>query len=62
MSSNKVAISRYECAQLLGISVRLLDKCIANGEIKVVRLGDRVLTPYSEIEQLTTKLQRRNGR
>jgi excisionase family DNA binding protein len=62
MSSNKVAISRYECAQLLGISVRLLDKCIANGEIKAVRLGDRVLIPYSEIEKLTIKSQRQSGR
>jgi excisionase family DNA binding protein len=62
MSSNKVAISRYECAQLLGISVRLLDKCIANGEIRTIRLGDRVLIPYSEIEKLTAQVQRRKER
>jgi excisionase family DNA binding protein len=62
MSTPRIAISRYECAQLLGISVRLLDKCIANGEIKVIRLGDRVLIPQSEIENLTTKLQSRSGR
>jgi excisionase family DNA binding protein len=57
MSSLKVTVSRSECAHLLGISVRLLDKCIANGEIKAVRLGDRVLIPYSEIEKLTRKSQ-----
>jgi excisionase family DNA binding protein len=62
MSSNKVAISRYECAQLLGISIRLLDKCIANGEIKAVRLGDRVLIPCSEIEKLTFQIQQRKER
>ena len=62
MSSNKVAISRYECAQLLGISVRLLDKCIAKGDIRTIRLGDRVLIPYSEIEKLTSQIQHRKGR
>jgi len=62
MSSHKVTISRYECAQLLGISVRLLDKCIAKGEIKAIRLGDRVLIPRLELEKLTTQMQRRNGR
>jgi excisionase family DNA binding protein len=49
MSSHKVTISRYECAQLLGISVRLLDKCIAKGEIKAIRLGDRVLRGHNDV-------------
>jgi len=62
MSSHKVTISRSECPQLLGISIRLLDKCIANGEIKAIRLGDRVLIPRSEIAKLTSKSQQQSGR
>jgi excisionase family DNA binding protein len=60
--SQKVTFSRYECAQLLGISVRLLDKCIANGEIKAVRIGDRVLIPRAELERFTSDVQRHSGR
>ncbi|MGH9746984.1 MAG: helix-turn-helix domain-containing protein [Candidatus Acidiferrales bacterium] len=52
--SQKVTFSRYECAQLLGISVRLLDKCIASGEIKAARIGDCVLIPRAEIKKFTT--------
>ena len=53
MNPTKIALSRYECAHLLGISFRLLDKCIEDGRINVVRLGDRVLIPHSELEELT---------
>ena len=62
MFLSKLALSRYECAQLLGISIRLLDKCIANGDIKAIRLGDRVLIPRAELERFMAQVQQRNRR
>jgi excisionase family DNA binding protein len=62
MSLPKIVLSRYECAQLLGISIRLLDKCIANGDIKAIRLGDRVLIPRAELERFTAQVGRPNSR
>jgi excisionase family DNA binding protein len=52
MIPTRITLSRYECARSLGISVRLLDKCIKDGRINVVRLGDRVLVPHSELVKL----------
>jgi excisionase family DNA binding protein len=55
MIPTKITVSRSECARLLGISVRLLDKCIQDGRINAVRLGDRVLILVSELDKFATQ-------
>jgi excisionase family DNA binding protein len=48
--SRPVALSKAKAAQVLGVSVRTIDNCIAQKEIRVVRIGRRVLVPMHSIE------------
>jgi excisionase family DNA binding protein len=43
--------SRTETAQLLGVSIRLIDQAIAAGTLEVRRIGRRVLIPHGAIER-----------
>jgi excisionase family DNA binding protein len=45
--------TRREAATALRLGRSSTDKLIANGTVKVVRLGRRVLIPASEIDRLT---------
>jgi excisionase family DNA binding protein len=45
-----VALSKAKAAQALGVSVRTIDNCIAQKEIRVMRIGRRVLVPMHSIE------------
>jgi excisionase family DNA binding protein len=47
-----VAVSKSEAAQLLGVSVRTIDRLIALKELPVRRLGRRVLIPRNSLQNL----------
>jgi excisionase family DNA binding protein len=50
-SANKpIAVNKREAAQLLGVSLRTIDRLIAIKELQVRRLGRRVLIPRSALE------------
>ena len=44
------ALSKTQAAQVLGVSVRTIDNCIAQQKIRVLRIGRRVLVPMNSIE------------
>ena len=54
MTNLKRAHSVREVAGGLGVSERLIRRLIADGAIRVVHLGRRVLIPTSELEELLT--------
>ncbi len=47
-----VALSKVEAAQMLGVSVRTVDRLIALKELPVRRLGRRVLIPCNGLHIL----------
>jgi excisionase family DNA binding protein len=53
-----LALSRRDAAAMLGISRYTLDRRIADGTIRAVRIGDskrnRLVIPVAEIERLVT--------
>jgi len=49
----QVLFSREETAEALRVSVRQIDFMVSRGEIRVRRIGRRVLIPRAEIERLT---------
>jgi excisionase family DNA binding protein len=62
-TEHKILLNRYEAAQLLGISWRMLDELVKRGEIRIRRVGGplrgRVLFSRIELqrfaEQTTNK-------
>jgi len=54
-TSEKLLLSRYEAAQLLGISWRMLDDLVRRGEIRIRRVGGplrgRVLFSRNELQR-----------
>jgi hypothetical protein len=51
----KILYSRKESAFALSISIRSLDLVIAAGELKVRRIGRKVLIPVAELERYARK-------
>jgi excisionase family DNA binding protein len=49
---SQIAISKQEAAQMLGGSLRTIDRLIALKELQVRRLGRRVLVPRTALESL----------
>jgi excisionase family DNA binding protein len=47
----RLLVDRYHAAQYLSISQRSLDYLVAHGELKVRRIGSRVLIPLSELQR-----------
>jgi excisionase family DNA binding protein len=47
-----LALSKVEAAQMLGVSVRTVDRLIALKELPVRRLGRRVLIPRNGLQNL----------
>jgi len=47
-----LAMSKVEAAQMLGVSVRTVDRLIALKELPVRRLGRRVLIPRNSLQTL----------
>jgi len=50
-----IAITKQEAAQMLGVSLRTIDRLIALKELQVRRLGRRVLIPRTALESLMHK-------
>jgi excisionase family DNA binding protein len=48
----QLAMTKQEAAQMLGVSLRTIDRLIALKELQVRRLGRRVLVPRSAPESL----------
>jgi excisionase family DNA binding protein len=51
MQGDKLAVSRFEAARVLSISLRTLDSLIARGELRGRRIGRRVLFPLEELQR-----------
>lgn len=51
-TTEPIAMSKQEAAQMLGVSLRTLDRLIALKELQVRRLGRRVLIPRTALENL----------
>ncbi|MBZ5643433.1 MAG: helix-turn-helix domain-containing protein [Acidobacteriia bacterium] len=49
MQSEKLAVSRFEAAKMLSISLRTLDSLLARGELRGKRVGRRILFPLEEL-------------
>ena len=49
----RMLYSRLEAAQILSISLRTLDHVAARGEIRVRRIGRKVLIPRTELERFS---------
>lgn len=47
----KLIYSRSETAQMLGLSLRLIDRAISDGTLSVKRVGSRILIPHNSIER-----------
>ena len=47
-----IAITKQEATQMLGVSLRTIDRLIALKELQVRRLGRRVLIPRAALESL----------
>ena len=47
-------LSREEAARRLGVSVTTVRRLEARGQLRVVRLGGRVVVPSSEVARLLT--------
>lgn len=54
----RLVVDVREAAQSLGISPSALYDMARRGEVKVVRLGRRVLVPLDEVRRLATGTQR----
>jgi hypothetical protein len=48
----RLLYSRAESAYLLSLSIRAIDYGIANGTIRVRRIGGRILVPHAELLRL----------
>jgi excisionase family DNA binding protein len=49
----KLLYDKKDAAELLSISVRSIDYLIAEGQLRVRRVGRRVLIPYQSLQQFT---------
>ncbi len=50
---DKLFFNRREIVSLTGLSLRFVDSLIADGTIRVKRVGDRVLIPRHELLRFT---------
>jgi excisionase family DNA binding protein len=53
--TNPIAMTKQEAAQILRVSLRTIDRLIALRELRVRRLGRRVLIPRSSLNSLMLK-------
>ena len=51
-TGSPIAITKQGAAQMLGVSLRTIDRLIALKELQVRRLGRRVLIPRAALESL----------
>lgn len=49
-ASEQIAVNKQEAAQMLGVSLRTIERLIALKELQVRRLGRRVLIPRTSLE------------
>jgi excisionase family DNA binding protein len=55
MQNDKLAVSRFEAARLLSISLRTLDSLLARGELRGRRVGRRIVFPIEELQRFLRK-------
>jgi len=51
LAKQKIFLTRDEARRILGVSFGCLDAVIRSGELRVVRVGKRVLIPYRELQR-----------
>ena len=52
MSDQKLALSKREYAQRLGVSLDSVNRQIKKGKVRVINFGRRILIPVSELNRL----------
>jgi excisionase family DNA binding protein len=55
VTGDRLAVSKAEAAELLGVSERLVEKLIGSRSFPVLRLGDRVVVPVRALEEWSTR-------
>lgn len=53
----RLLLDKPSAAEVLGISARVLDRLVVDGEIEVVRIGRRVFVPYAAAEEYVERLR-----
>lgn len=53
-----IALERKQAASALTVSLRTLDELVRTGEIRVCRVGRRVIVPVSALEEFLNGSQR----
>lgn len=53
--SEKLLLGKRESARVLGVSVRMIDYLIAQGELTARRIGRRVLLHYQDLREFAEK-------
>lgn len=48
--TKSIVLSKQEAAQMLGVSIRTIERLIALKELQVRRLGRRVLIPWTVLD------------
>ncbi len=61
MSEQKLALSKREYAQRLGVSLDSVNRQISRGKVRVINFGCRVLIPASELNRLLDSPQHTQG-
>lgn len=51
MQTEKLAVSRFEAAKMLSVSLRTLDALLAKGELRGRRVGRRIVFPIAELDR-----------
>jgi excisionase family DNA binding protein len=51
LANKKIFLTRDEARRILCVSFGCLDAVIRSGELRVVRVGKRVLIPYHELQR-----------
>jgi excisionase family DNA binding protein len=55
LPQEKILLSRAESAEILSISVSMLDRMISRGVLSARKLGDRVLIERAELERFAAR-------
>jgi excisionase family DNA binding protein len=55
MTSELILVSRKDACRMLGISIRTLDSLVRRGEIRVRRIGSRVLFERRSLEAFSRR-------
>jgi excisionase family DNA binding protein len=59
LADQKIFLTRDEARRILSVSFGCLDAVIRSGDLRVVRVGRRVLIPYRELQRFVDMPERK---